>query len=112
VGRKIGSLGIAKCWFFVSGKNKCDNTGRLKLPFFCAVGKIFKIIWVVLHVTKVRSVFFKEQRNCLSCFGRLLAVVSVVSRLLVTGRAWRSGGFSFADFQFGAQMFSINLMLN
>ena len=59
MGRKIGSLGIAKCWFFVSGKTKCDNTGRLKLPFFCAVGKIFKIIWVVLHVTKVRSVFFQ-----------------------------------------------------
>ena len=84
MGRKIGSLGIAKCWFFVSGKTKCDNTGRLKLPFFVRCGKFLKSFGSFCMSPKSGRFFFKEQRNCLSCFGRLLAVVSVVLRLLVT----------------------------
>jgi len=48
------------------------------------MGKIFKTIWDGLRVAKVKSVCVKEQLSCLPSFGRLLAVVSVVLRLLAT----------------------------
>jgi len=87
---------IANCWFFVSGKTKCDNTGRLKLPFFCAVGKKLNLSWVGLRVTKVRSVFFQGKAKLSVVFWSFVG--GCVRRL--TEKAWRRRGFESTKVSF------------
>jgi len=57
------------------------------------VGKIFKTIWVVLHVTKVRSVFFQGTAKLSVVFWSFVG--GCVRRLTLAGNVLRLGVVAF-----------------